>query len=624
MSIAALHQTFDETRRLAIAGSQLAPGDFRLQKLIPVLQKSAAKAPVFGKVADAARRVVDANATEAAPALLDLGSLVLSILYTQGDVGVKGDLQRPTTIAMPLTKTQTPARMLKPVIEALATTGSGRTETVREAKTMGMFDDPRLVNHAIAALDDKYSEMAQLVESIVIGYGPSIIPLIEDRIETKGRGGDARRLRVLHALDPLKARPLVLEAFENGSKEMKLAAVSCLGDDASDLPRLMENAKAKSREVREATHERLALFDDPVVDELLVQQIRDHLDWRVARAVQNHLTPARIDRLVTTIDDAIMVLQPVMSTRTPTPKQRQSIDEKIPVLKVAWSCFDNDRDDRIQTIAARVLDDFEAWITMRGKSHSGTDWLLTVMHWTVRHGSPAMIRRVAQLHADAPAVLSPVCFAAALDSMTSKAFYEAMSGVYNAPPKATKGKKTDDAKRAIERQTALTDLFTERADNDMHYHRAGRGKMKTLNLDPRWCGDLIAAGDVHLLTQIATPKDKKALDFLADHIASRTGDERCDFSTQWILHRLARCKHSRALELTLQTIQVLSDHRRRKANQRRYYYRESAYWLGHSIAQLDKKGIAQVIATLEGAEESVVDELMPHLHIATSSSSSSP
>ena len=53
MSIPVLIEVYDEMRRLAIAGSAVAPGDFRLKKLIPPLEKSGEKVPVFAKVAQA-------------------------------------------------------------------------------------------------------------------------------------------------------------------------------------------------------------------------------------------------------------------------------------------------------------------------------------------------------------------------------------------------------------------------------------------------------------------------------------------------------------------------------------------------------------------------------------------
>src|SRR5688572_17575987 len=103
MSIAVLSQVYDEVRRLAIAGSNLAAGDFRLKKLVPPLEASAAKAPVFGKVAQAITAAIDAPAKDSAAALLELSTLVSAILYTQGETGVEGKLEpiESTEIGLP-------------------------------------------------------------------------------------------------------------------------------------------------------------------------------------------------------------------------------------------------------------------------------------------------------------------------------------------------------------------------------------------------------------------------------------------------------------------------------------------------------------------------------------------
>src|SRR5437763_10094897 len=93
MSIPVLIQTYDEARRLAIAGSVVAAGDFRLKKLVPPLEQAGAKAPVFAKVADAVKKVVDGNGTDSAAALLELTTLVNAILYTQGETGAAGTIE---------------------------------------------------------------------------------------------------------------------------------------------------------------------------------------------------------------------------------------------------------------------------------------------------------------------------------------------------------------------------------------------------------------------------------------------------------------------------------------------------------------------------------------------------
>src|SRR5947208_16899497 len=98
MSIAVLTQVYDEARRLAVAGSVVARGDFRLKKLLPPLDQTAAKAPVFGKVAEAARAVVDGPEAASAGPLLELTSLVTADLYTQGEPGAAGELAPRETV----------------------------------------------------------------------------------------------------------------------------------------------------------------------------------------------------------------------------------------------------------------------------------------------------------------------------------------------------------------------------------------------------------------------------------------------------------------------------------------------------------------------------------------------
>src|SRR5689334_19051121 len=115
MSIALLTQVYDQVRRLAIAGSVVAPGDFRLKKLIAPMEQAGAKAPVFARVAQAMTAVVDAKEMEATDALLELTTLVNAILYTQGETGAPGALEPIETTEFTASATETSARMLKPL-----------------------------------------------------------------------------------------------------------------------------------------------------------------------------------------------------------------------------------------------------------------------------------------------------------------------------------------------------------------------------------------------------------------------------------------------------------------------------------------------------------------------------
>src|SRR5712671_5760871 len=91
MSLALIEESAREVRRLAIAGSPLAVGDFRLKKLIPALEQAGAKAPVFAQVAKGIGDLVNGKEADSAATLLSLSTLLNAILYTQGQTGTDGD-----------------------------------------------------------------------------------------------------------------------------------------------------------------------------------------------------------------------------------------------------------------------------------------------------------------------------------------------------------------------------------------------------------------------------------------------------------------------------------------------------------------------------------------------------
>src|SRR5436190_22417453 len=93
MSLALIQETAKEVRRLAVAGSPLAVGDFRLKKLIVPLEQAGAKAPVFAQVAKALGDLVNGKEADSAANLLALSTLLNAILYTQGQTGAQGDCQ---------------------------------------------------------------------------------------------------------------------------------------------------------------------------------------------------------------------------------------------------------------------------------------------------------------------------------------------------------------------------------------------------------------------------------------------------------------------------------------------------------------------------------------------------
>jgi hypothetical protein len=274
MSLALIQESAKEVRRLSIAGSNLAVADFRLKKLVPPLEHAGAKVPVFAQVAKAINDLVNGKEAESAANLLSLSTLINAILYTQGQTGADGDYSELELFTARSCNTRTTARVLKPLVQALTSTGSGRFEIVRSAVERGAFNDLRLIEPSIRALDDVYPELADLImEKILPAYGPGIAPLLKSGLDLKGKKSDARRLQVLHQLDPAGTIELCKTALEEGSPDVKAAAIACLGKHEDCLPLVLEQTKAKNKALRAAALEALAEHDRPEVTKIFTDLI---------------------------------------------------------------------------------------------------------------------------------------------------------------------------------------------------------------------------------------------------------------------------------------------------------------------------------------------------------------
>jgi hypothetical protein len=291
MSIALIEESAKETRRLAIAGSPLAAGDFRLKKLLAPLEQAGAKVPVFGQVAKAIGDLVNGTEAESAERLLALSTLLNAILYTQGQTGAEGNFTGLEVIATNCSSTRTSARALKPLIAALTNAGAGRFEIVKSACEAGAFNDLRLLDPAIHALGDSYSELADLAaEKILPGYGPGILPRLKAGFNLKGAKPDARKLKLMHRLDPAGTLALCQAALDEGAPEVKAAAIACLGKHEECFALVLEQASSRNKTVRAAALEALAEHDRPEIvklfNELLKGKALDILA-RPFRAIRN-------------------------------------------------------------------------------------------------------------------------------------------------------------------------------------------------------------------------------------------------------------------------------------------------------------------------------------------------
>ncbi len=285
MSLPLISDTAAEVHRLTIAGSALAAGDFRLQKLLPQLEALGAKAPVFSRIAQGVKAVTEeSDAAKAGRALLDLSTLLTAIQYTQSQHGADGEFTPLNTAVTTWMPTVAGYRTLAAVVEALTSTGEGRLEIVRDAAQRGLFKDLRLMQPTVTALSDRFGELADFVADHAIPqFGAPIIPLLKAGFDPKGGNAHARRLRALCAVDKEEGRTFARAALEEARKEVKVAAVEGLAGSAADYETILQFTKDRAEDVRHAAIR--ALGQTPIQDHAQqLQSMFDGPDGRIALA----------------------------------------------------------------------------------------------------------------------------------------------------------------------------------------------------------------------------------------------------------------------------------------------------------------------------------------------------
>jgi hypothetical protein len=591
MSIPVLTQVYDEVRRLSIAGSVVASGDFRLKKLIPPLEAAGAKAPVFAKVAQSITKLVESNEKTSSEALLEVSTLVNAILYTQGETGIEGELQPIETTDLGQQQTQASARVLKPLLEALTTTGSGRVEIIKDAHERGSFKDLRLVRPAIAALDDVYPEIGEFIAIHVLPmYGKAILPELRAKFDIKGRAGHVRRLALMHKLDPEGTRETVKQALEEGSKEIKVAAIECLGPD--DLSYLLENVKAKAKDVREAALKALGRSGTSESLAALQESLRSSDIGLAIKPVQESKNPQLIKFVV---DEADAQANLLLTGREKNKKEQgKQVDRLLSLLECLRGRDDKQTDGFLTKWFARS----EEFSSVKSEP-GGKDIQQRLVH-IMATGPAGAKKALIDNHAGLSSEDIPHAFVAARTSRKPAEVFEMFSSYLTA--KIDEKKKGRDP--AFAKREAISELLADGwrygyGYGFTQYDKAEAEQLK--ELDPRWLDVAIKQNQLNLVQALARPGHAAANALLSNAFTAELKKSKDIHDAGMILRTMVRVNHP---EATDSLIAVLTKHAKTAWGW---------YWIAPLIVELPKDAVPKLEALLPTLPDKAVDQLIGYL-----------
>jgi hypothetical protein len=586
MSLALIQESAKEVRRLAIAGSPLAVGDFRLKKLIPPLEQAGAKVPVFAQVAKAISDLVSGKEAESAAHLLNLSTLLNAILYTQGQTGTDAPFRDLEMASANTPVTGTSARVLKPLIEALTTGGGGRFETVKAAVERGAFNDLRLIEPAIKALDDNYPELADLIARKVLPlYGSGIVPLIKSRLDLKGKKSDARRLTVLHELDPAGTIDLCKSALQEGSTDLKVAAIECLGKHEDCLPLVLEQAKAKNKTVREAALEALAQHDRPETTKIFKEMI-------LGKAVDLLTGPLRmiksreVSRLL--LDEARGTLEKVL----------KNDDASITRLLQLLDCLQKRQDGETEEFFITAVGQADKLVKIKaakGSVVAGTDLLREMTDLLYAIGTPASFNAILAQRDKVPPDSFILILRSALRVWPADKIYQEFAPLLEQ-------KKGAGRDRSEELQRTITASRWDNASrysfsSDMDTDPSEVQALKKVEWDPRWLDAAIKADHQSVVCSQARPGHKGAVAYLLKTLESKKESQ-----PGLIIEALARCQYPQVTDAFLDLVA------RRIKNAR--YLDYEAMFLLESARHLPASDLPKLEAFAAKMDEKYVDSFL--------------
>ena len=276
---------------ITIAGTDLIDEDFRLKKTLELFSTLAEKNPIFKKIYLSLKQLFDAEKSQKPIILLNILGLVDAVLYTQAQTNIDGEYKEFETNENLQILNQFRYSEVKPILEALTTTGSGRLNIIEDAikLTPNIFKDYRVLNALINDLDDTYDAMATRVFSIIESLGTGapqklieflrcsekwyypkynlpkvdknyIVALLKNNFDSQTKIVMVKRLNLIVKIAKETENDWYLSVLKTAKKQVKEECISALQYSEENIPLLLELTKKERGKMKDIVYYTLGKF----------------------------------------------------------------------------------------------------------------------------------------------------------------------------------------------------------------------------------------------------------------------------------------------------------------------------------------------------------------------------
>jgi len=264
MDTTPIYELRERLRAAAMAGTSLLADDFRLRRVCETFKPLAAASPVFAKIGQLTEQLLSPDISHPQGALLYAVSLTDAVICTLGAVDVAGEITPLEIVGSEETAdamiVNAPYSVLKELLEGLEGTG-GACYRIREEHP-ALFRDYRVKYAMVKALGASYSELADLVQTMLFCEDASIVPLLKKDFNPKGKMEMVRRLQLIGSIAGAEENDFYREMLPDATKDIRLELLRLLRLDQSNIELLLQLAQTEKGKNKEMALESLGCMDD--------------------------------------------------------------------------------------------------------------------------------------------------------------------------------------------------------------------------------------------------------------------------------------------------------------------------------------------------------------------------
>lgn len=264
MDITPLYELRTRLRAAMIAGTNLLSEDFRLKRAAEAMEPLEQASPVFAKIGQLTRALLAPEQPDREGALLDTITLVDAVICTQGAVSVTEEIEPVQGSHWGKAVTNAPYSIISTLLNALLNSGSGHYNYVVDThkEHPELFQDYRIKAAMVQALGASYSELAEQVTKWLKEEDTSILPLLQDGFDPRGKKEMIRRIQVMEAIDAKESNEFFRKVLPESEKEVRQAIIFALRHCPENVDLLIELTKTEKGNMRKMAYYALAYMED--------------------------------------------------------------------------------------------------------------------------------------------------------------------------------------------------------------------------------------------------------------------------------------------------------------------------------------------------------------------------